>query len=368
MNKFHLFPKGETLSSITWMIFLFVPVVVLFPFDTTQKQFAGLLLLIFSWCYRNTLFKGNYFLYWLIAQFLIASFYTIHLGYVYLFMFPAWQLGFSKLSKRIFWILYASLISLIVLSLAFGVFLNPYFDGNQTVMTVVFSVFAAIAPLSGREIYRQQEQRKQLYQANQRMEAVIKGEERNRIARELHDSLGQSLSVMTIKLELTQKMLEKKPELVSNELKELEELSRSTLKTVREIVSDMRKKTITQELIEINQALTSAKIILTTSNETLASLLNNHQQTEVSSVLREAVTNIIRHSNATYCSIRFVRKQNWLELKIEDNGIGLKNSKPGNGLTGMKERIQRLHGTMMCQDQKGTQLTISIPLEEDEHD
>ncbi|MGO3789884.1 MAG: sensor histidine kinase [Enterococcus gilvus] len=368
MRKIRLFPNGENLTSIIWMLFLIIPLIGLFPFDTVQKQFAGVLLFIFAWSYRNTLFQGEHFLYWLAIQYLISCFYMIDLGYIYLFMFPAWQLGFSKLAKRSFWIIYACQIGLMIFSLAMGTILNPNFDNAQSVMTITFGLFTAIAPLSGREFYRQQEQRKQLYQANLRMENIIKGEERNRIARELHDSLGQSLSVMTIKLELAQKLLEKKPDMVTEELVEIERISRSTLKTVREIVSDMRRKSVSEELIDSNQALTSAKIILTTENEDLVGLLNNTQQTEFSSILREAVTNIIRHSKATYCSISFKQNDNILEITISDNGIGPKNITQGNGLTGMGERIKKLHGTMVTLDQKGLLLRFSIPLEEEGND
>lgn len=368
MRKIRLFPNGENLTSIIWMLFLIIPLIGLFPFDTVQKQFAGVLLFIFAWSYRNTLFQGEHFLYWLAIQYLISCFYMIDLGYIYLFMFPAWQLGFSKLAKRSFWIIYACQIGLMIVSLAMGTILNPNFDNAQSVMTITFGLFTAIAPLSGREFYRQQEQRKQLYQANLRMENIIKGEERNRIARELHDSLGQSLSVMTIKLELAQKLLEKKPDMVTEELVEIERISRSTLKTVREIVSDMRRKSVSEELIDSNQALTSAKIILTTENEDLVGLLNNTQQTEFSSILREAVTNIIRHSKATYCSISFKQNDNILEITISDNGIGPKNITQGNGLTGMGERIKKLHGTMVTLDQKGLLLRFSIPLEEEGND
>lgn len=365
MQKFHLFPKGETVSSIIWMLFLLIPIMSLFPYDTFQRQFAGVLLLLFAWCYRNTLFHGKYFYYWLLLQYLIAWFYTLNLGYVYLFMFPAWQLGFSPLRKQQFWLFYGSQLALMLSGMLLGPLQNPAFGGNQFIMSIAFSLFTAVAPLAGQEFYQQQEQRKQLYQANKRMESLIKGEERNRIARELHDSLGQSLSVMTIKLDLTQKILAKKPDLAKDELKEVEHLSRSTLKTVREIVSDMRRRSIPEEMVDINQALTAAKIILTTENEELAQSLGSHQQTELSSILREAVTNIIRHSKATYCKIIFQQADEWLQISIQDNGIGAKNLISGNGLTGMQERVQSLQGTLVIQDDHGTLLRISLPLEYD---
>lgn len=368
MIKVRIFPKEETLVSLVWMFFLIIPVISLFPFESFHKQFVGFLLLLFAICYRNALFRSRYFLYWLIIQFLIASFYTINLGYIYLFMFPAWQLGFSNLRKRSFWLLFLGQISLMIVSMIFGVILNADFDTNQTTMTVVFSIFTVFAPLSGREFYKQQEQRKQLYQANQRMESVIKGEERNRIARDLHDSLGQSLSVMTLKLELAQKLLEKRPETVSAELKEIEGLSRSTLKTVREIVTDIRKKSIAEELVEINQALTAAQVIFTTENEGLISLLTDSQQTELSFVLRESITNIIRHSKASYCFIRFAKSEDQFEISIQDNGIGVKDLTYGNGLFGIKERIEKLHGTMVFRDKKGLLLDFTIPIEEGNND
>ncbi|MGG5317447.1 sensor histidine kinase [Enterococcus sp. AZ072] len=366
MNKISLFPKGEVLSSIIWMLFLLIPILSLVPFDTFEKMFLGALMLLFCWFYRNALFQGRYFIYWLIGQYLIAAFYALELGYIYLFMFPAWQLGFgfSKIKKSSFWLLFFGQLGIILLGLFFGPMEHPVFGGNQMAMSLPFGLFTIIAPLPGREVQKSIEQRKQLYQANQRLEAVIKGEERNRIARELHDSLGQSLSVMTLKLDLAQKILTKNPQMVSNELQEIEQLSRSTLKTVREIVSDMRKRTVREELIEINQALTTAKIILTTENEELANDLSAMQQNEISSVLREAVTNIIRHSKATFCTIVFSIDADWLKLSIKDNGVGVKELIAGNGLTGMTERIEKIQGTLYIQEDRGTWIRISVPLEE----
>lgn len=362
MKKLKLFPEGETISSVIWMLFMLIPMLSLAPYDTFLKQFFAALLILFALCYRNTLFQGKYLVYWIIFQYLIAWLYVLRIGYIYLFMFPAWQLGIFR--KQTFWPLYSLQLFLMVSGLLLGPITQPVFGGEQLIMTLAFSLFTVIAPLSGREWHRQQEQRQQLYQANKRLEGVIKGEERNRIARELHDSLGQSLSVMTIKLDLAQKILAKKPEVAASELKEIEGLSRSTLKTVREIVSDMRRRSIAEELIDINQALTAAKIILTTDNEELSQKLSVFQQTQLSSVLREAVTNVVRHSKASSCQISFVNSENCLQVSIKDNGIGPKKIKAGNGLTGMKERIQELNGSLMLEEQLGTLLRITIPLKE----
>ncbi|MGM0214734.1 sensor histidine kinase [Enterococcus sp. AZ109] len=366
MTKFRLFPKGENFYSMIWMLFLLIPFLSMIPFDTFEKQFSVIILLLFCWFYRNTLFQGKYFVYWLIGQYMIAAFYALGLGYIYLFMFPSWQLGFGfpKMKKSTFWLLFFGQLLIILLGLIFGPLTDPAFGSNQLSMDAPFALFTIIAPLPGREFQRSMEQRRQLYQSNLRMEAIIKGEERNRIARELHDSLGQSLSVMTLKLDLAQKILAKKPEVVAAELQEVEQLSRATLKTVREIVSDMRKRSIREELNDMNQALTSAKIILTTENEELANNLSADQQNELSNVLREAITNIIRHSKATFCRIDFSMEAGWLKLSIKDNGIGAKELIAGNGLTGMKERVKMLKGTILIQDERGTKLSIAVPLEE----
>lgn len=364
MNKTHLFPKGETVSSTIWLLFLLIPAMHFFPYETFESQFAGILLVFFALCYRNTLFRGKFFVYWIVFQYMIGLFYMLVFGYVYLFMFPAWQIGFSKVRKSTFWLLYGTMIVLMIYGFFFGPISNSAFGGDQLITVIAFSLFTAIAPLSGKEFHRQQEHRKQLYQANKRMEAVIKGEERNRIARDLHDSLGQSLSVITIKLDLAQKMLAKDPGMVAGELKEIEGLSRSTLKTVREIVSDMRKRTIAEELIEINLALTAAKIILATEKEETARLLSGMQQTELSSILREAVTNIIRHSKASFCSIAFSQASGWMNIKIRDNGVGPKEIVSGNGIAGMKERVRRMNGAIAVEDDKGTVISVSIPIKE----
>ena len=187
MKKIRMFPQGEAAMAVVWLLFLLIPLVALFPYGQLWQQLSACLILIFAFFYRNALFESRYFRLWLLGEYALALGYALFLGYIYLFMFPAWQLGFSKIAMKTFWRFYFLLIGLVHTGLFLGPVEQPLLGNSPLPMTIIFSLFICLAPLAGREFYKQQEQRKQLYQANQRMEAVIKGEERDRIARELYD-------------------------------------------------------------------------------------------------------------------------------------------------------------------------------------
>ncbi|GIN90371.1 sensor histidine kinase YvfT [Siminovitchia terrae] len=368
IRKFTLFPKDQGFTPLIWLCFLLIPLFSMYPYDSLDKVCMTGLIIIFAVCYRNSLFAEKYYPFWISIQYLISFIYLVHLGYVYLFMFPAWQIGFSKLTTKRFNWFYSALLILIMTGSLIVWMKGLRFNNENLIASGAFTLFTLLAPFGGREFLKQQEQRKQMYQANERLESLIVGKERNRIARELHDSLGQSLSVMTIKLDLAQKLFDHDLAVSKKEINEVQQLSRETLTMVREIVSDMRRKTIMEELVEINRVLSAAKVILTTENESVVQGVPLRLQNEVSYCLREAITNIIRHSQATYCKITFLLKEDVFTFSIQDNGIGIKDLKFGNGLVGMRERVEQLNGHLLVADRKGMCLTITIPLEEDHHD
>lgn len=361
MKKFYLFPPDEGLTPLIWLCFLLIPLFSMYPYQTLEQQVFTGIVFLFGLCYRNCLFEGKYFQFWIAMQYLIGFIYIVYWGYVFLFMFPAWKIGFSRTTKKQFLTLYAIMVLAIIAGILIAGPEKIFLSREQMITSSAFTIFTLSGPFSGREFLKQQAQRRQMYQANQRLEKVIVGEERNRIARELHDSLGQSLSVMTIKLDLASQLIDHDTKVAKEEVQQVHQLSRETLAAVREIVTDMRRKTIEEELIEMNRALSAAKIILTTEGESILQAVPKELQNELSYCLREAITNVIRHSQATYCNVKFHLEKQSCQFTIEDNGIGLKNKNFGNGLKGMRERVEQLGGHLLVTDQQGTAITISVP-------
>ena len=201
----------------------------------------------------------------------------------------------------------------------------------------------------------------QLEQANQEIEHLTQVAERERIARDLHDLLGHTLTVIVLKSDIANRLFTAQPELAHREIAEVEATARKALAEVREAVTGYRAEGLQVEVSRARHALTSASVQLTTDIEYFA--LPPAIANTLSLVLREAVTNVIRHSGATACHVELHRDGGLLILKIEDNGSG-KLSAEGNGLRGMRERLAADGGTLQresCAD-GGTRLTVQLPL------
>ena len=203
--------------------------------------------------------------------------------------------------------------------------------------------------------------REQLEQANREIEHLTQVAERERIARDLHDLLGHTLTVIVLKSDIANRLFTAQPEVAHREIAEVETAARKALAEVREAVTGYRGEGLQVEVSRARHALTSAGVQLTTDIEYF--VLPPAIANTLSLVLREAVTNVIRHSGATTCYLELHRDGDRLTLKIEDNGSG-KLSAEGNGLRGMRERLAAAGGTLQgesCAD-GGTRLTAQLTL------
>ncbi|MNJ55597.1 Sensor histidine kinase DesK [compost metagenome] len=204
----------------------------------------------------------------------------------------------------------------------------------------------------------------QLEDANKRISELVKLEERQRIARDLHDTLGQKLSLIGLKSDLAGRLIREEPARAQMELDDVRQTARTALKEVRELVTEMRGTRLQDEMFRIKQILKAAQIEFTLvgdSDQLDISLMNENV---LGMCLKEAVTNIVKHSSATACSIVMEPARGELIVKIKDNGVGVPVESvyyKGNGLRGMKERLEFVNGSMEIASNKGTLLTIKVP-------
>jgi two-component system sensor histidine kinase DesK len=185
--------------------------------------------------------------------------------------------------------------------------------------------------------------------------------ERERIGRDLHDLLGHTLSLITMKLELSRRLLDRDQAAARRELAEAEEVARHALAEVRSAVTGIRAAGFAAELA-------SAALLLRTSGVRLdqhlqAANLPESIECTLALVLREAATNIARHAQATLARVSLTGTDDGVRLCIEDNGRGGIHA-AGNGLSGMKERVQALGGRLRLDSPPGggTRLDIEMPL------
>ncbi|MEZ5465407.1 MAG: sensor histidine kinase [Lysobacteraceae bacterium] len=184
--------------------------------------------------------------------------------------------------------------------------------------------------------------------------------ERERIGRDLHDLLGHTLSLITLKLELSRKLFDRDAEASRRELEEAERVARHALAEVRSAVTGIRATDLAAELAAAKLMLESSAVNL--DYESAPPDLDRDSERGLALVLREAVTNVARHARADRVRIAFERDAGGLCLRIEDDGRG-GISKDGNGLAGMRERIADLGGRLDIDSPKGggTRLTVRVP-------
>lgn len=167
--------------------------------------------------------------------------------------------------------------------------------------------------------------------------------ERSRIARDLHDLLGHNLSLITLKGELATRLL---PEgaLGVAEVRDMLDLSRQALQQVRDAVSGYRQPTLATELTAARVALSASGMELEVQQDVGA--LNRETEAVLGWVIREACTNVIRHSGAKHCHVRLTREPRQLKIEVTNDGWRVPQVPAGNGLRGLAERISAMGGTL----------------------
>jgi two-component system sensor histidine kinase DesK len=168
-------------------------------------------------------------------------------------------------------------------------------------------------------------------------------DERNRFARDLHDILGHSLTVITVKAELANRLIDVDPERVQAELADLERLSRDALADVRRAVEGYRELTLPGELAKARMALSAAEIAADLPNSTDG--VPTDRRELFAWAVREGITNVIRHSGARRCTVVLGEH----EVEVRDDGRGADSPGQGHGLTGLRERAAAVGGTVVTQ-------------------
>ncbi|MBS4197175.1 sensor histidine kinase [Lederbergia citri] len=363
MKKFHFFPKRYGVFPYIFLIYLVLPVFYVREEQGLKAVIGYALILLFLVTYRQLYFLIPFkkISIWLVLQTVILVILSIWYSPYNMFMgfftanFIGWFLD-KKLFKTAlisFGIILASPILFVILQ---GQLSNIYFF-------FPFLIVMLATPFGIRSMNTRMELEKKLDQANQQIRDLIKREERVRIARDLHDTLGHTLSLITLQSQLVQRLTEKDPIRAKQEAKEIESSSRSALRQVRELVSEMRSITIAEEIAEMKQILTAAGIEFHVTGQKDFTYIPLLQQNIIGMCLREAGTNIVKHSQAKNCTVLFEESGGFLTISVKDDGVGiLEGQESGNGLKGMNERLALIDGTLKIHSKKGTALTINVPI------
>lgn len=219
-----------------------------------------------------------------------------------------------------------------------GVLLGPSTDDLTLVFILAGVTAAAVA---GRLLGEHSE----AYETAKRGQEV--SEERARVARDVHDVLGHSLTVLAIKAELAQRLLDADPPRARAELDDIARLSREALAEVRATVGGLRAARLDDEVEGARVALGDSGIEARLPDD--LRVADPRYRPVMGWVLREAVTNVLRHSGAQRCVVRLEERA----LVVEDDGHGLDGSHEGHGLRGLRERVEQAGGRFVLEPREG---------------
>lgn len=390
-SYFGLSPRWERLFILMWLLFLGLPAASLFASRVTwQTQFGVLLAIvlylamyvILVWRKRipNAHSRVDITLIVALTLLTIATNAFYGANWMELFFFISSAIGLRFPPRTAIWAIGA----LIMIWLFIG------WTGHAGFMNIGVTVLVIVGLGFGmlgfvrmgstiRELHEAREQIQQLAAA----EAIA--DERLRIARDLHDILGHSLSVITLKTELSRRLIETAPYRAIKELTDVESVAREALKTVRQTVLAYRQPTLSVELADAQEILEAAAIDCRIKRQvdSLAPLVD----ATFAWCVREAVTNVIRHAQATFCEMTLQAHGEWITLTVTNDGCdratlhsgqshgvkfngvkfsGVKsNGVTGSGLLGLKERVSRVGGIFHAgsTEDGGFCVAASVPID-----
>ena len=356
--------KLGRLFMVAWLAFFIYPLAAFLTdrFSTEMRVYGLLLLLalalIWAWFWIRILAGPDhrFLLPAIVGATLILVVFTLRTPPQYgsLFLYPVIMAGAAFPWRR-------GVAAVVVLSVLAAVIELARGESITTsagqLLNELLVGFAAVA---GRLLV---EANQQLSQAREQIARLAVGEERLRFARDLHDLLGHSLSVIALKSELAGRLIKTTPGLAANEVDDIEQVARDALREVRDAVAGYRQPSLSAELAGAREALTAAGIELRAEGEHMP--LPPAVEAVLAWAVREGVTNVMRHSQAKRCTIRIFKKDGSAAVEVVDDGRG-GTPEPGSGLYGLRERVLERGGTLTAEPlpHEGFRLRVTVPLPE----
>ena len=363
---YSIFPENPWLSIYTWIAFCFLPFFFIFRSSSLIEIIIGIsLLLLFFLSYRFSFKSNSGLVYmWLSFEMMINIAMTLLFGFVYFALFTAFFIGNIKNTAG-FFIMYGLHILTTVGAVVVGFYLQIDILITQIPFIALSVIGTVLLPFHLYNLNKRENLEGQLEVARERISELIVFEERQRIARDLHDTLGQKLSLIGLKSDLTGKLMTEHPEQAKKELKDIRTTASIALKEVRDLVSDMRSKKLEDEIIRVKQILKAAEMELTIYGEPNFDPIPPLIENVLCMCMKEAVTNVVKHSYGNTCEITFKQNAKVFKIKVKDDGIGIPQrgaGLPGSGIDGMKERLNFVNGHVEVEVSQGTALTITVPV------
>ncbi len=363
LNK--LFRKSTGLNPYVWIVFSIFLFFFVFHSSAKSEVVTGITMIImFFVCYvLSFVSKGWLVYFWTSMQIVISIAMSLLLGYVYFALFLAIFIGHLK-KRAAFYSLYIVHVLTTVFAINYGLIVKNPIIISQLPFVLLSLAAVILLPINTFNKNKEDELQTQLEDANKRIAELFKLEERQRIARDLHDTLGQQLSLIGLKSELAGKLVYKNPGRAIEEMADVHKTARTALKEVREMVTKMRGTKLEDELYRIRQILKAAQIDFQLEGDPRLTYTSLIAENVIAMCLKESVNNVVKHSQASSCIVSIEPSRTELVVTIKDDGIGINHAGDnyrGNGLTGMKERLEFVNGNLTINANDGTELVMTVP-------
>ncbi len=355
-----LLPDRENynVGAYVWLVYLLIFYISLISYHPVANSFiwAAIGTLIFLVIYFHAYQADTRQIKWHILAILILSSLLTLLspGASVFFVYAAAFCCRLGSNKKAFIGIFLVIIWIITLSILLS--LNVFFY----IPAIVFSVL-----VGGMNMYQYNIglKNKALLLSQQEVRHLAKISERERIARDLHDLIGHTFSVISLKAELAEKLLNSDCEKAKHEVQLIGDISRDALKQIREVVTGYRTSDLNTELAHAKYVLESNDISFEYKFESGDFDIEDTINKELAIILKELVTNILKHAEASRVQVLISSHRSTIQLQVKDNGQGFKQQKnKGFGLKGIKERVSNLSGKVIIESEDGSQFTIQVPL------
>lgn len=339
-----------------YLLNIVIPICFLAAVPSALFRWIGLGLILLTAVVHLQAFKGS--LRWrttcLVAEvmIMIATMIILSPGYIWMIFYPSSVLGAGFNLRQIRFSLIAMCTSLLTVAVILSTRMHLAFpDWLMIFAGVVAGVVATYATWWQTQTMHSREK---LKKANLQIERLTKIAERERISQDLHDVMGHELSMITLKSQLVERLIDRDPNRAKAEVADIERAARSALTRVREYIADIRQPNLREEWEDAEKLLTMAGISTQTEYTVQEVATASHVCQVFAMCVREAVTNLVKHSAAKTAYLQVWQTRNVIHLVIADDGGGLpteekargQEQRMGSGIIGMRARLASIDGRL----------------------
>ena len=326
------------------------------------------LALFFMVSYLGILITENKILTWLFWLYLLAYIggNTFYIGtgfcwfYYYLSNILVYRFEVSNFRSPFLWTAFLS--QLILLG---ALLFNRYMGENDWLFVLIICLFIAIMTFSMVRNRMMEELKADHAKQNAQINLLLAENERHRIGRDLHDSLGHTFAMLSVKADLADQFLALgQVEKAQEQVQEIQAICQESMHQVREIVENLKQRTLARELETVQQMLEVAQVKVEIQNELDTASISPILESALAMVSLELATNMIKHAKATEAHLSYHSTETWVEMVAEDNGIGFAKVSDKD-LHSIRERLELLGGELVISHRKNpTRIELTIPYQE----